>query len=74
VSLLRPPLAYFPDDVANGGRLGHGVIAPADPSGDVDQAILDEWASHRDSQHDEPHPLTQIVIDAIVERDVRSRP
>src|SRR4051794_15773772 len=70
VSRLRSPLAYFPDDSAQGGRQGHGVIAPADPSGNVDQAALDEWASHRDSKQDEPHPMTQIVINAIVDRDV----
>jgi hypothetical protein len=66
VSRLRPPLAYIPDDVGKGGTPGHGVITPVDASGKVDQAALDEWASCRNSQTDTPHPLTQLVLDAIV--------
>jgi hypothetical protein len=73
VDLLKPPLMYFPDDFAKGGTQGHGVIAPTDGSGNVDQTALEEWASCRETQQDAAHPLTQIVIDAIVERDVRSR-
>src|SRR5437879_4574003 len=59
LSRLKPPLAYFPDDPSNGGRRGHGVIAPTDANGQLDQASLDEWASKRASQGDIPHPLTQ---------------
>jgi hypothetical protein len=60
-----------PDDPAQGGQPGHGVIAPLDGRGKVDQAMLDEWASSRGSGR--RHPLTQAVLDAIVERDVRSQ-
>jgi hypothetical protein len=72
LSKLQPPLAYFPDDpMVEGGRIGHGVIAPVSENGGVDVAALAEWASCRQSQGDTPHLLTQLVIDAIVESDVR---
>jgi hypothetical protein len=72
VSKLKPPLAYIADDPATGGRSGHGVITPVDAAtGQVDIAALEEWASQRASQQDTPHPLTQLVIDAIVESDLR---
>jgi hypothetical protein len=73
VDRLKAPLRYFPDDISAGGEAGHGVIAPANVTGDVDQAALDQWASCRQSQQDQTHPLTQLVIDAIVERDVRNK-
>jgi len=62
----------FPDDPVKGGQSGHGVIAPLDADGELDRAMLDGWASYRGSGR--RHPLTQAVLDAIVERDVRSRP
>jgi hypothetical protein len=69
---LRLPLAYFPDPVGvEGARPGHGVIAPVGDEGLVDMAVLLEWASCRQSQAETPHPLTQLVIDAIVENDAR---
>ena len=72
LSRVRAPLKYFPDDPEEeGAEEGHGVIAPVDADGGVDQAALDEWASHRETQGDTPHRLTQLVIDAIVESDVR---
>jgi hypothetical protein len=72
LSKLRLPLKYFPDDLSvQGGRPGHGVIAPVDEAGRVDDAALEEWASSRATQGDTPHRLTQIVIDAIVDTDVR---
>ena len=73
LSKLQLPLAYFPDDpAAVGGRRGHGVIAPVDAVGRVDLAALEEWAACRSSQGNTPHWLTQLVIAAIVENDVRS--
>lgn len=72
LSRLQPPLKYFPDNPeAEGAEEGHGVIAPVDADCRVDQAVLDEWASHRETQGDTPHRLTQLVIDAIVESNVR---
>ena len=71
VTKLKWPLAFVPDDPARGGRDGHGVITPVDADGQVDLIKLNEWASKRAGQRDEPHPLTQLVIDAIVESDVR---
>ncbi len=72
VSKLKLPLAYFPDNPeVEGGRSGHGVIVPVDDEGRVDLVALQEWASCRLSQGDTPHPLTQLIIDAIVESDVR---
>jgi hypothetical protein len=72
VSRLKHPLAYFPDDPAKGGRRGHGVIAPVDANGEIDVAALENWASQRASQGDTPHPMTQLVIDAIIQTDVRN--
>jgi len=72
LSKLRWPLAYFPDNPeAEGARRGHGVITPVDDKGRVDLVALEEWASCRLSQADTPHPLTQLIIDTIVESDVR---
>ena len=72
LSKLKLPLAYFPDNPeVEGGRRGHGVITPVDATGRVDHVALAEWASCRLSQGDAPHPLTQLVIGAIVEIDVR---
>lgn len=69
---LKLPLAYVPDSPeVDGGRRGHGVITPVDLTGRVDIVALEEWASCRLSQGDIPHPLTQLVIDAIVESDLR---
>lgn len=69
---LRLPLVYFPDDPSvEGGRRGHGVITPVNSQGQVDLVVLEEWASQRTSQRDVPHQLTQLVLDAIIESDVR---
>jgi hypothetical protein len=70
LSRLKPPLQGFPDDPAQGGTPGHVSIAPADAAGKVDQEQLEEWAATRGTQR--THPLTQIVLDAVVEADVRS--
>lgn len=74
VSLLeKNGLGLFEDDPLQGGRVGHGVIAPVDVRGEVDVTRLQEWASWRQTgkRH---HPLTQAVLDAIIEPDVRSKP
>jgi hypothetical protein len=61
---LRPPLRAFADDPAKGGTAGHVAILPVDDSGEVDQALLEEWAASRGSA--ETHPLTQFVLDTVV--------
>jgi len=63
-------LKFFPDDPAVGGDPEHGVIAPVTTRGEVDQTLLEDWASWRKTGR--RHRLTQAVMDAIVERDVRS--
>ncbi|MGD0542640.1 MAG: hypothetical protein ABSB33_14090 [Tepidisphaeraceae bacterium] len=68
--LAENGLAFFVDDPSSGGREGHGVISPVDASGKVDQALLKEWASYRGTG--KRHRFTQAVLDAIIERDVRS--
>jgi hypothetical protein len=67
--LMGNGLAYFPDDPATGGPEGHGVIAPVLASGEIDIRLLNEWASFRGCGV--RHRLTQAILDAIVERDVR---
>lgn len=64
VDRLRLPLAAIPDDPAHGGTPNHVAIVPVDRDGAPDLAALQEWASFR--ERDEPHPFTQIVLDAIV--------
>jgi hypothetical protein len=64
-------LGFFPDDPTVGGREGHGVIAPINAAGEVDQALLREWVSYRGTG--ERHHFTQALLNAIIERDVRSR-
>jgi hypothetical protein len=61
---LQLPLRAFADDPAAGGTPGHVTILPVAPIGNVDQALLEEWAASRDSP--ETHRLTQVVLDAVV--------
>lgn len=69
--LVDSGLAFLPDDPKAGGRSDHGIIAPVDPqTGSVDIELLREWASTRGTRR--RHRLTQAILDAIVERDVRS--
>ena len=70
VLLDKAGLAFFPDDPAVGGRAGHGVIAPVNAAGDVELDLLKEWSLYRGTGN--RHRLTQAVLDAIIERDVRS--
>ena len=68
VALLNETgLSFFPDDPSVGGREGHGVIAPVNAAGEVDLAMLQEWASYRGSGR--RHRFTQSVLNAIVEKD-----
>jgi hypothetical protein len=61
---LKPPLMAIPDDVEKGGTPGHVAIAPVNDKGEVDVALLEEWARSRDTG--ETHPFTQILLDAVV--------
>ena len=68
LDLLTPSLAVISDDAAKpGGRAGHGVIAPVDEFGEVDQQLLEEWAASRGQ--DPPHVLTRLVRDAVVDEE-----
>ena len=69
LALLRPPLRGVADDPAIGGSPGHVCIVPVNDAGEVDQLLLEEWAACRDSGNQ--HPLTQLVLDAIVEENVK---
>jgi hypothetical protein len=55
---LQEPLRAFAD------APNHVVIVPVNDQGDVDREKLVEWASYREKK--ECHPLTQILLDAIV--------
>jgi hypothetical protein len=72
LTLLKPPLRGIPDDPSAGGTPGHVAIVPVDANGAVDQQLLDEWAASRGQ--DPPHPLTQNVMGAVVQADVRQQP
>ena len=48
---------------------GHVSIVPLDADGKLDMIKLAEWAATRDSAA--PHPFTKMIIDAVVERNVR---
>ena len=48
---------------------GHVSIVPIDQNGQLDMIVLAEWAATRDTQT--LHPLTQLVLDAVVEVNVR---
>ena len=58
LALLKEPLRAFAD------ADNHVAIVPVDDQGEIDRAKLEEWASFRDKK--ECHPLTQIMLDAIV--------
>ena len=58
LALLKEPLRAFAD------AENHVAIVPVNDQGEIDRAKLEEWASYRDRK--ECHPLTQIMLDAIV--------
>jgi hypothetical protein len=66
---IKPPLKAMPDDVQQGGVLGHFAIAPVDANGNVDIASLEAWAKSRGTG--ETHELTQILLDAVVEPNAK---
>ena len=63
LNLLKPPLQAFPDDPVQGGNPGHVAIAPVTPEGNIDQSLLEDWASYRES--DSVHLLTQTILECI---------
>ena len=48
---------------------GHVSIVPIDEAGNLDMMKLTEWAATRGTAA--PHPLTTMVVNAIVEQNVR---
>ena len=70
LNLLKPPLQAFPDDSIQGGNPGHVAIAPVTPEGNIDQSLLENWASCR--RTGVVHILTQVILDCIVETDIRN--
>jgi len=59
---LQPPLVGIAD------RTGHVSIVPVKPSGEVDDALLKEWASFRKTGR--CHRLTALVLAARIDEDV----
>jgi len=72
LSLLQGPLRAFADDPSEGGTPGHVTIAPVDANGNIDQALLEEWADARATGA--THPLTDLVLAAVVQVNVRKQP
>jgi len=66
---LKPPLGACPDDASQGGTVGHVAIAPLDESGAVDVKSLEAWATSRGTSS--IHDFTQILLDAVVEPNVK---
>ncbi len=71
LDLLTPPLQPFFDEPDRGGTEGHVAIAPADDAGEVDAKALEDWASFRETG--QVHRFTQILLDAVVGPDFRSK-
>ncbi len=69
LALLQMPLRAFADDSAEGGTAGHVTIVPINEAGEVDRALLDEWAATRAT--DEHHRLTDLIVAAIAQPNVR---
>lgn len=70
LALLPPGLRAFADDPAEaGGEAGHVSIVPVNPQGEIDHEALERWAQARESGED--HPLTQLLLEAVVEKNVR---
>jgi hypothetical protein len=70
MDLLAPPLRAFFDDPAQGGTDGHVALAPANQAGEADVQALEEWASFRKTG--QVHKFTQMLLDAVVQQNVRS--
>ena len=70
LDLLESPLRDFPDDpTLEGGEDGHVAIAPATAAGEVDLALLRDWAATRKTGR--THRLTESLKRALVEVNVR---
>ena len=66
---LPPELRGFEDDPAEGGTAGHVAIAPVDETGVIDQQRLEEWMRSRDAEGE--HELTRLLMEAVVEKNVK---
>jgi len=66
---LKQQLIAIADDVSHGGLTGHFSIAPVGDDGRVDMLQLEDWANARGSGAS--HPLTQILLDAVVLPNVK---
>lgn len=69
LSQLQSPLQAFADDPTEGGDVGHVAITPVDEAGEIDRPLLESWAAHRDQEGE--HPLTTILMEAVIEKNVR---
>jgi len=72
LDLLQLPLVGLEDHpLLDGGHEGHVSIAPVTGEGRIDQQLLVAWAMSRGT--DQPHPLTGLVKQALVETVRRPR-
>jgi hypothetical protein len=71
LAMLPATLKAFADDPAIGGSPGHVAIVPVDAAGTIDWQLLQEWAASRNSG--QPHPLTIMLENAIVEIDAEGQ-
>ncbi|HEV8059834.1 MAG TPA: hypothetical protein VGP68_08175 [Gemmataceae bacterium] len=69
IDKLKAPLKAIPDDTNHGGTPGHFAIAPVDDMGEVDVKRLEAWAMSRGTS--QTHEFTQLLLDAVVEPNVR---
>jgi hypothetical protein len=69
IDKLKPPLKAIPDDTNLGGTPGHFAITPVAETGAVDVQQLEAWALSRNTG--QTHEFTQIVLDAVVELNVK---
>jgi hypothetical protein len=68
---IKPPLKAIADNVEQGGEAGHFAIVPIDQDGEVDADLLEAWSKLRETGH--MHELTQILLDAVVEPNVKGQ-
>ena len=66
---LPPGLRAFEDDLGEGGTDGHVAIVPVDEGGAIDRRRLDEWVASREAENE--HELTRLLMEAVVEKNVR---
>ena len=68
---LKLPLRATADNVEHGGEPGHFAIVPIDQNGEVDAELLAAWSKFRETG--DTHELTQILLDAVVEPNVKGK-